>query len=104
MDFRSSKKAVERLVSYLEPGDGKDFDEFGRLLRDFESRFQDDPHGQLFLFLSPPEALQIDIGTPHFGPDVAAKFPSLAYEIGQASKALALGLSTASAFHSIRSL
>jgi hypothetical protein len=42
--------------------------------------------------------------SPLFGDVVAAKFPSLIYEIEEAGKCLALDRSTASAFHSIRCL
>ena len=39
--------------------------------------------------------------SPHFGDEVAAKFSSVAYDINEARKCLALDRSTASAFHSI---
>lgn len=41
---------------------------------------------------------------PHFGDNVSTKFPSLAYDISEAGKCLALDRSTAAAFHAIRSL
>jgi hypothetical protein len=41
---------------------------------------------------------------PRFGKNVAEKFSSIAYEIEEAGKCLALERSTAAAFHSIRSL
>ena len=41
---------------------------------------------------------------PLWGDDVQAKFPSISYDIGEAGKCLALGVSTAAAFHSIRCL
>jgi hypothetical protein len=41
---------------------------------------------------------------PLFGQDTARNFPSVAYEIEEAGKCLALDRSTASAFHSIRCL
>jgi hypothetical protein len=41
---------------------------------------------------------------PHFGHEVAIKFPGLAYDISEAGKCLALDRSTAAAFHAIRSL
>jgi hypothetical protein len=42
--------------------------------------------------------------TPHFGKDVADKFPSVVVEVDEAGKCLALDRGTASAFHSIRCL
>jgi hypothetical protein len=42
--------------------------------------------------------------SPLFGSEVDAKFPSASYEIEEAGKCLALGRTTASAFHSIRCL
>jgi hypothetical protein len=41
---------------------------------------------------------------PLFGAEVDAKFPSLAYDIAEAGKCMALERSTAAAFHAIRSL
>lgn len=53
----------------------------------------------------PPEKLALyEPKEPVFGADVHSKFPSLIYDIEESSKCLALGRTTASAFHSIRSL
>jgi hypothetical protein len=41
---------------------------------------------------------------PLFGADVAANFPSIAYDINECGKCYALGRSTASVFHAIRCL
>ena len=57
-----------------------------RLLLEVPSRSKD-------LYLQP---------VPLFGLEVAAKFPSVAYEVEQAGKALAFGIDTGAAFHSIR--
>lgn len=54
--------------------------------------------------LEPAQAQLYDPGTPLSGTNVAAKFPSLAYEIREAGRCLALGRSTAAAFHAIRCL
>jgi hypothetical protein len=56
------------------------------------------------VFVVRPEAAKLFNGTNLFGLDVATKFPSVVYEIAEASKCLALERSTASAFHSIRCL
>jgi hypothetical protein len=62
----------------------------------------DDVH----VFTIPAEAAKyLKDGPPHFGADVADKFPGDAtYEIAESAKCLALERSTASAFHSIRCL
>lgn len=53
-------------------------------------------HGDAIAYFEPK--------TPLFGNDVSAKFPSIAYDISESGKCLALGRSTASAFHSVRCL
>lgn len=70
---------------------------------DLARRIHDELELRHLLALSPAERRLYE-ETSWFGADVASKFPSLLYEIGEASKCLALGRSTASAFHLIRSL
>lgn len=55
-----------------------------------------------FLHLDPAEAELFEAKQPSFGNEVAAKFPSIAYEIDEAGKCSALGRSTASVFHLMR--
>jgi hypothetical protein len=57
-----------------------------------------------FLLIAPEYVKLYESDVPAFGPKVAAAFPSLAYEVDEAAKCLALGRSTASAFHTIRCL
>lgn len=58
----------------------------------------------MLLSLRPKEQEYFSPKEPLFGTDVAGKFPSLSYEIEEAGKCLALGRSTAAAFHTIRCL
>lgn len=57
-----------------------------------------------FLLIAPEKVKLYESDAPAFGAKVAAAFPSLAYEVDEAAKCLALGRSTASAFHTIRCL
>lgn len=57
-----------------------------------------------FLVLNSQEQDRFEPPQPLFGPTVGLKFPSIAYEISEAGKCLALDRSTASAFHSVRAL
>ena len=59
---------------------------------------------RLVLVVAPDTATYYAPKEPLFGPDVAAAFPSIQYDIEEAGKCLALDRSTASAFHSIRCL
>jgi hypothetical protein len=54
--------------------------------------------------LDSSKAAFYDPSEPLFGADVDKKFPSISYEIDQSGKCYACDLSTASAFHSIRSM
>jgi hypothetical protein len=73
------------------------FDELG-------NRIVDALKGRFALLMSEEEAELFNPLDPLFGNEVATKFSSIAYEIDESAKCLALGRSTASAFHSIRSL
>jgi hypothetical protein len=68
----------------------------GRLIDELDSR--------TFWSMTMSEAELYEPKSPLFGSDVQANFPSGAYDIDEAAKCLALGRSTAGAFHSIRCL
>ena len=57
-----------------------------------------------FFAIEPSKRRYFAPDSPLYGADVAAKFPSLQYEIDEAGKCLALERSTAAAFHAIRCL
>jgi hypothetical protein len=67
-------------------------------------RMQDELKSAIFLAVSEDKAKYYSQDEPLFGQDVANKFPSANYDIEEAGKCYALERSTASAFHSIRSL
>ena len=64
----------------------------------------DEAGSKVFLVVSHDAASLYGSLSPLFGAEVAAKFPSIAYDIEEAGKCLALERSTASAFHSLRCL
>jgi hypothetical protein len=70
---------------------------------ELQSRLVDEMESTYLLSLSDKEKELYEPDLPLWS-DVLIKFPSIAYEIDEAAKCLALGRSTASAFHSIRSL
>jgi hypothetical protein len=73
-----------------------------RMYHELYNRMQDELKAVLFLVIS--EVKYYNQNEPLFGQDVADKFPSANYDIKEAGKCYALERSTASAFHSIRSL
>lgn len=85
---------------------GKDVT-WGQVLRatdDVRNTMKRELHLTKTFAISAERQRYFDPTEPLFGPDVAAKFLSAAYEIEEAGKCLALDRSTASAFHSIRCL
>jgi len=74
------------------------------LIKDIGMRVRDELDARVVIFIAPEKLAFYKQITPIFGNEVAQKFPSLAYEIEEAGKCLALDRSTASAFHSIRAL
>jgi hypothetical protein len=73
-------------------------------LRTIEGRLKDGLELAIFLAMSPDEARLYEPKRPLFGEVFPVKFPSLIYEVDEAAKCLALGRSTAAAFHSLRCL
>jgi hypothetical protein len=69
-----------------------------------ELRVQDELQCMCFFALEASKQHYFEQKQPLFGVEVAAKFPSLKYEIEEAGKCLALDRSTASVYHSIRCL
>lgn len=74
------------------------------LAGDTVRRFTDELGLRQWLQLDQSMVQLYEQDTPLFGGEVAANFPSVAYEIEQGGKALALGLSTAAVFHFLRCL
>ncbi len=65
-------------------------------------RLKDELGARYFLSLSKAEAAEFD--SDGFGSDVHEKFPSIVFEIDEASKCMALGRHTAAVFHWMRSV
>jgi hypothetical protein len=71
---------------------------------ELRGRIKDETNAKIFFALTTKETeLYEPIGSL-FGQQTQAGFPSAAYDIDEAAKCLALGRSTASAFHSLRCL
>lgn len=70
-------------------------------LRETQSRLRDEIGGRFLFSLSASDAIRFEAD---FGPGIATKFPGLTYEIEEGNKCLALGRSTAAAFHFVRCL
>lgn len=101
---RITAGAAGRMVKLLESPEGYIMDDLAILLGQ-TVHFPEELEGRKFLCLSTDEAPLYVQARPLFGASVHSQFPGDArYEIGQAGKALALGLSTAGAFHAIRCL
>jgi HEPN domain-containing protein len=64
----------------------------------------DEAKTKILLSVNAPVVNAFDDSVPIFGDDVATKFPSIKYDVTEASKCLTLGRSTASAFHLLRCL
>jgi hypothetical protein len=97
MSLKSATSLKEKIPDARQPSSLQyDVDQLG-------GRIEDEIDMVFLLQLSAHERRMYEDKEP-FGSDVSTKFPSLAYEIEEAAKCLALGRSTASAFHSIRSL
>lgn len=71
---------------------------------EIQSRLYTEVQSVIFLGIEPRMAGYYAPPEPLFGGDVALRFPSVAYEVEEAGKCLALDRSTACAFHSIRCL
>jgi hypothetical protein len=74
------------------------------MLTELQGRFYDDIGSTYLLSLNLMEQQLFNPPKPLFGSDVSAGFDSLKYEIDELGKCLALGRSTAAAFHAIRCL
>jgi hypothetical protein len=73
-------------------------------LEQIRSRLFDELGATYLLSLNKREQLLFAPQEPLLGAEVEVKFPSLRYEVEETGKCLALGRSTAAAFHAIRCL
>lgn len=99
--FRMSAITAGHVIMHLEKQ--STMREIQGQIERLHGRIHDELKIRLLFILSSKEADLFEKETP-FGNNVATLFPSVAYEIEEAAKCLALNRSTASAFHSIRCL
>jgi len=71
-------------------------------VHDLQSRLHDEIEDAYFLALTLQEKSYFEPQEPLFGSEFEAKFPSALFELDEAAKCLALGRSTAAAFHLMR--
>lgn len=72
-------------------------------VEDINGRINDELSRTKFYFVE-VHSEYLDSSTPLFGADVATKFANASFDIEEAGKSLALGLTTAAVFHSMRIL
>jgi hypothetical protein len=96
------RKGAQRLIWSLgQPGNIKDIS-FG--VEDLRRRVLDQFDGEFCLNLSQQERELYAPSAPLFGQDVEQRFPSIAEDISEAARCLALDRTTACVFHLMRSL
>jgi len=93
--------AAERLMGKISGGE-MTHQELFQLSESIHSRLQDELGARYFLSLSKTEAA--DYGSDGFGDEVHEKFPSIIFELDEASKCMALGRYTAAVFHWMRAV
>ncbi|WP_269713967.1 hypothetical protein [Caulobacter sp. NIBR2454] len=92
---------IERLMGLLNSGKC-DAGTLRQKHHSIYSRLEDELTGTHFLWVETGLLAYFEGGASMYGEDVAAKFPSLIYDLDEAAKCLSLSRSTASAFHSLR--
>lgn len=95
------KNQIGRLKDNI---DSKPIGEIAVVLQEIQRNIVDEFAENYYLQLDPSERQFYEHSSPLFGSEVANQFPSLAYEIDEAGKCLALQRSTAAAFHLLRCL
>lgn len=98
-DIEGPARRAEALAERIERGEIHDI---GGRLAEWLDSLRDELQRRLFFGLTTEEA-QLYVA-PDLPQDVAARFPSAGREVGDASRCLALGFPTASAYHSVRAL
>lgn len=114
MELDAAEISAARLLDILGKGKQKDDGTVGFSIDDSNSiehfsadivaRARDQLQARMLFFIPMSAKDLYAQPRPLFGDDVASKFPSVAYEIDESGKCLALDRSTGSAFHSIRCL
>lgn len=101
MELPVTLAATERLQAKIAEG-GIGHHELFNLCDSIQYRLQDELGSRFLLSLSRKEA--DEFSSDGFGDEVHAKFPSITFELVEASKCMALGRYTAAVFHWMRSV
>ena len=104
IEAKATLVSTRRLLVHLNGTQDLRYGDLTALLREVLGRLKDEFTDAHLLSLSASEVGLYAPTTPLYGQVVQDKFPSVTYEIAEAAKCLALGRSTASAFHAIRCL
>jgi len=96
--------AARRLEWNLNQNPGFTFKDLRDAMTDIGSRLNDELSMVKMFVVNPQNSMWFQPGTFLLGQMVADRFPSMVFELEEAGKCFALGRSTASAFHSMRSL
>ena len=99
--LQSSVLGIDRIINL--PNEDFTRGSMHNIFAELDRRIEDELKSVLFLYL-PSERIAFYLDTAPFGDDVAAKFPSSAYDLEEASKSLVLERATACVFHLMRAL
>ncbi len=99
---KMSVKAIDTLVNRINDGSIKTEAEMQSLSAEVENRFVDELELQHVFALNAEEAALYE--ADGFGAEVHAKFPSVIFELDEASKCMAFGRYTAAVFHWMRAV
>jgi hypothetical protein len=99
-----TKLSAQRLRDYVSNEEHITVKQISLHVLQLRDRLPDQLESSYLLSLTARERELFDSAAPHYGEQVSIAFSSIVYEIDEAAKCLALGRSTACAFHSIRCL
>jgi hypothetical protein len=104
LEMPVSKRDAEALLQMYERREERPLNDVSSIISTLYSSVVSEFEGRCVIGIGLQGAKLYEPNEPVFGPQVSINFGSMAYDIEEAAKCLALGRSTASAFHSIRSL
>jgi HEPN domain-containing protein len=104
LEMPVSKRDAEALLQMYERREERPLNDVSLVISTLYSSIVSEFEGRCVIAIGLQGAKLYEPKEPCFGQQVTDKFGSVIYEIDEAAKCLALGRSTASAFHSIRSL
>lgn len=101
---RAAKISAERLAHNVDHNAAFTWAELREAMVDIDSRLRDELGLVKLFVLSDQETIYLKPGSELFGQLIADRYPSMIFDLEEAAKCLALGRSTASAFHAMRAL